>query len=326
MDTDGDYSRVPSLWFDDGTLVIRSQKTLFKVHRSILSARSSVFRDMLAFPQSNSGTETFEDCLLVEMPDEPGDVLAFFLAIYDSSYFMPPPNKIDLSTLLGILRLSHKYDIEYLFRRALAHLDGHLHFEEYNFLFKPRQGTITVPDDTDSALAVDWDPSSQETSSVPLIGVIQALTAVEAQWLLPVARYWLSSMPLETLIKIPSETLDGDALRQILRSRETLVRQRGRIVLFLSAPDWEGQNVGCENSELCDPWRSDMLVDQFRQNVQGGEARMLDNLDTDGTELCSVCLTLPHLFQFVAWARLPDMFDLPPWESLKAQRKTVLGL
>ncbi|KAJ6457573.1 hypothetical protein DFH09DRAFT_1349558 [Mycena vulgaris] len=38
---------------------------------------------------------------------------------------MPPPERSDIHVVLGIVRLAHKYDMEYLFRRALQHLTHH---------------------------------------------------------------------------------------------------------------------------------------------------------------------------------------------------------
>lgn len=44
------------------------------------------------------------------------------IRMYSYSTSMPAPVPIRLSLVLGILRLSHKYDIQYLYRRALDHL------------------------------------------------------------------------------------------------------------------------------------------------------------------------------------------------------------
>ncbi|KAJ7061519.1 hypothetical protein C8F01DRAFT_1230801 [Mycena amicta] len=323
MEADGDdYSRVPSLWFDDGTLVIRSQKTLFKVHRSVLSARSSVFRDMLAFPQSNSGMDTFEDCPLVELTDGPGDFLVFLLAIYDS-------RSTSLSSWAFCAYLTSTISSTSSGALSPISMDICTSDEEYNFLFKARhpEGTITVPDDT--GVAANWDPSKPKTSAIALIGIIQALTAVEAQWLLPVARYWLSSMPIETLINIPPEIMDGDALREVLRLRQSLVRERGLAVSELHGTAmYEDEQMPCDTPEDCATARVRALAGQLGKNFRGGDARMFDYIDVTDFGLCSPCLdaNLWAQAQFDAWDALPDYFNLPDWTVLKAQRKMVLGL
>ncbi|KAJ7112038.1 hypothetical protein C8R43DRAFT_903739, partial [Mycena crocata] len=58
----------------------------------------------------------------VLLHDSAADVEVFLRAIFDSSFFMPPPELIQLDFLLSILRLSHKYNVQYIHRRALKHL------------------------------------------------------------------------------------------------------------------------------------------------------------------------------------------------------------
>ncbi|KAJ6461515.1 hypothetical protein C8R47DRAFT_1225882 [Mycena vitilis] len=89
------------------------------------SARSTVSYDMVAFPQPADGeTELVDGSPVVRLYDPDPDVEVFWRAIFDSSlsYFMPSPEPVELSVVLGIFRLSHRYDVQYLFRRALHHL------------------------------------------------------------------------------------------------------------------------------------------------------------------------------------------------------------
>ncbi|KAJ7718953.1 hypothetical protein DFH07DRAFT_784761 [Mycena maculata] len=78
--------QVPGLWFEDGSLIIQAGDCQFRVYRGVLAKRSSVFQDMLSFPQP-------ADAELVE------------------GYF---------DTIVGCLRLSEKYRVDYLRRRASA--------------------------------------------------------------------------------------------------------------------------------------------------------------------------------------------------------------
>ncbi|KAJ7857819.1 hypothetical protein B0H14DRAFT_2578181 [Mycena olivaceomarginata] len=45
-------NRVPELWFEDDNLILHAENTVFRVSKGVLAARSSVFRDMLSFPQT----------------------------------------------------------------------------------------------------------------------------------------------------------------------------------------------------------------------------------------------------------------------------------
>ncbi|KAJ7652646.1 hypothetical protein B0H17DRAFT_957806, partial [Mycena rosella] len=115
--------RVEDLWFSNDTLVLKTQQKIFRVSKSVLAARSTVFSDMAAFPQPVDGdTELIDGSPVVTLHDSADDMEAFLRAIFDSSYFMPPPTSVGLDVILGILRLSHKYDVQYLHRRALEHL------------------------------------------------------------------------------------------------------------------------------------------------------------------------------------------------------------
>ncbi|KAJ7658814.1 hypothetical protein DFH06DRAFT_443772 [Mycena polygramma] len=68
-----------------------------RIHKAgVAAARSSVFRDMVAFAQPDTpndfGSEKVDGCTVVVLHDSARDVEAFLRAIVDSSYFMPPPD------------------------------------------------------------------------------------------------------------------------------------------------------------------------------------------------------------------------------------------
>jgi hypothetical protein len=78
--------KVHDLWFTTDTIiVIRVENKIFRVSGGILAARSTVFNDMIAFPQPKSGeTETMDGSPVVRLHDSAEDVEAFLRAIYDS--------------------------------------------------------------------------------------------------------------------------------------------------------------------------------------------------------------------------------------------------
>jgi hypothetical protein len=78
-------SRVDDLWFPTDNLVIQAGNKIFRVSGAILAARSSVFSDMIAFPQPASGyIEQIDGCPVVRLPDSAEHVEVFLRAIYDS--------------------------------------------------------------------------------------------------------------------------------------------------------------------------------------------------------------------------------------------------
>ncbi|KAJ7459345.1 hypothetical protein FB451DRAFT_971995, partial [Mycena latifolia] len=67
--------RPTEVWFDDGTVVLQAEGTLFWC--TVASWQSPIFRDMVTIPQPSAG-DTYEGCPLIILQDSPKD-LALFL-------------------------------------------------------------------------------------------------------------------------------------------------------------------------------------------------------------------------------------------------------
>ena len=81
------------LWFCDGSVILQAESTLFRVHKSQLSRRSTVFSDMFALAQPPVMTthatlagETYEGCPVVKLYDSAEDVANLLLALYDGPF------------------------------------------------------------------------------------------------------------------------------------------------------------------------------------------------------------------------------------------------
>jgi hypothetical protein len=95
------------LWFEDGSVVLRAENTLFKVHISQLSRHSAFFRDMFSLPQpkpttigessctsspltsngdGNEKDNLWDGCPLVYLHDKAEDVGNLLTALYDGPY------------------------------------------------------------------------------------------------------------------------------------------------------------------------------------------------------------------------------------------------
>ncbi|KAJ7612147.1 hypothetical protein FB45DRAFT_1037072 [Roridomyces roridus] len=208
MDVDGSTGcpqRDPELWFDDGNLVIQTGTSQFLVHRGILSARSPVFKDMLSFPQPPD-SELVEGRPLVRFPDSEQDVAVFLKAIFVPEFFMPFPFPTKFDIIVGVLRLSHKYGVEYLRRRALIHLSSAFHTE----LAKRDK---TEDNDTNRECSVSdkrtWTwPEERDYLNV----AIQLAREVDATWFLPHVLYILSTWFKEMLPAILTSFDSGHQL------------------------------------------------------------------------------------------------------------------
>ncbi|KAJ7132735.1 hypothetical protein C8R46DRAFT_818567, partial [Mycena filopes] len=116
-------TRAEGLWFEDCGLIIQAETTLFRVSRDFLAMRSPVFGDMLALPTPKDA-ELMEGCPFVRLPDSAEDVTYFLKALIYSEFFEPYPAKTIFPIIAGVLRMSHKYQVDVLRKRALVHLSS----------------------------------------------------------------------------------------------------------------------------------------------------------------------------------------------------------
>lgn len=71
-------------WKEDGNIVLAAQGNHFRVHRSVLSAYSEVFRDMFDCPHPNEAENEFvEFCPVIRLHDAATDVQIMLKAMYD---------------------------------------------------------------------------------------------------------------------------------------------------------------------------------------------------------------------------------------------------
>ncbi|KAJ7778675.1 hypothetical protein DFH07DRAFT_730644 [Mycena maculata] len=109
------------LWFEEGNLVVQAEDYQFCLFKSFLTKRSPIFKDTLSMPQPE-GAERINGCPVVRIHDSGADAVHFFKAIFDPETFLPPQTGTTFEKIAAILRLSTKYEVEYLRQRALEHL------------------------------------------------------------------------------------------------------------------------------------------------------------------------------------------------------------
>jgi hypothetical protein len=97
-----DTVRHADLWFSDGSVILKAEDTLFRVHISQLSRHSAFFRDLFSLPQpphsgrnrslSTSSSKSVLDgtvldgCPVVYLHDTAEDVGNLLTALYDGPY------------------------------------------------------------------------------------------------------------------------------------------------------------------------------------------------------------------------------------------------
>ncbi|KAF7326737.1 BTB domain-containing protein [Mycena venus] len=273
---------------------------------------------MVTFPQPSSGeTEMIDGCPVVSLHDSAADVEVFLRAIFDSSYFMPPPEPVNIQVLLGTLRFAHKYDVQYLYLRALKHLSaryGQTSADEYR------------TEDADSIL---FTGRSEVESHVT---VITAATEVGALWLLPVAYYEVSSHADCWLQSAIEKGADVEIVKKCWVTQIHLSRGMSEVHKFLSVPS----GAGCATSQKCDAIRFGQLESYFERRYEERDVNPLAECNpwswtghSGGDNFCSSCCTKGQMMHRTAlnalWDRLPGIYGLPPWAELNALRKATMG-
>ncbi|KAJ7676700.1 hypothetical protein DFH06DRAFT_1168850 [Mycena polygramma] len=304
--------RIDDLWFSTDGLVLKAENNIFRVTKSILAARSSVFRDMVAFPQPpGDEAEIIDGCPVVHLHDSAADVEVFLRAIFDSSYFMPPPEPVELHVLLGILRLSHKYDVHYLFLRALKHL-----------------GVRFVPTAVDQVrLTRERDHIQYPDDQSPctcLTSIILAAKAVGALWLLPFAYYEVSSYAKQFITPALAQGADRDTVNACFAAQIDLSRGTSAAAAFLSVPS-DGE---CSDPQSCNAVRFRQLALYFDDTSMEWDVDPLGGTFI-AQGFCSHCLHLGKEHQCAVlakfWDQLPGIYHLPPWPELHTMRDVVMG-
>ncbi|KIJ54967.1 hypothetical protein M422DRAFT_42147 [Sphaerobolus stellatus SS14] len=76
------YEARADLYYDDGNIIIAAEDAAFKVHRTILSQHSQVFKDMFVMDSAAEEGEIFDGCPVVRVSEKPRHMGFFLQAIY----------------------------------------------------------------------------------------------------------------------------------------------------------------------------------------------------------------------------------------------------
>jgi len=103
----------PTLYFEDGNVILKCRWTLFCVHRTLLSKHSEVLQRIFtpAGPEAKP-QEFFRGCLLIALDDEADDIECLLNTIYDGLHIdFPTLNTENFPKVAALLRMSTKYKL-----------------------------------------------------------------------------------------------------------------------------------------------------------------------------------------------------------------------
>ncbi|KAJ6497138.1 hypothetical protein C8R47DRAFT_1041832 [Mycena vitilis] len=316
--------RVIDLWFEDGNIVVQAEDYQFCLLKSFLTRKSSVFQDTFSIPQPEE-SERINGCPVVRIYDSAVDAVHFFSALFDPETFLPPPAPTTFEKVAAVLRLSTKYDVEYLRKRALTHLSS----AYPTSLAQWREGALPLA--TFPVLRSD------------ALATINLAREVDCRWVLPTAFYDYCKFtgPAEIF---RGTTQDGLLLSLpapdtplCLEARETQREASKDLEHFLTAPlekcvpnpspSANGKEQGCLGSRFV--WLR--YLQRLRQDgVWLDPTEPWEHWDHFADHVCAPCLLSCQKkyedARQAVWLSIPGMFNLPGWTELEAERSKALEL
>ncbi|KAJ7128253.1 hypothetical protein C8R46DRAFT_1144898 [Mycena filopes] len=301
------FTRADGLWFEDCGLIIQAETTLFRVSRDVLAIQSPIFRDMFSLPPPKDADMMY-GCPYVLLHDSAEDVNSLLRAIFYYDFFEPYPAATTLSVLRGILRLTHKYEIDGLRKRALTHISA-LH-----------------PTTLDQWDAPDLLPRYNNVlSGWDALDIVSLGRELSLDWILPAAFYRACEFSWEDAIITAPISLSDKVL--IVSACRLLEGPGVTKILSFLWPD--------DVMERCalDRFGCRQQAEQWRDRTTDNPAQMpLDiwvEKDWGPLNVCEDCLDdmkadLKAKRQAL-WDELPGMFGLPAWSELEAMKARAMA-
>ncbi|KAJ7030196.1 hypothetical protein C8F04DRAFT_1114197 [Mycena alexandri] len=299
----GNLKRVDCLWFEDDTLILRAEDSIYRVSKGVLMARSDVLNTLIC-GLAKSNLATLENCFVLKLNHSAEDVTSFLKAIFDSDFFLPPPAKAPFAVVIGVIRLAHAYDVKYLLKRALRHLEGFF------------------PSTLDGEHVYAEGSESSEFLSCTLLALRAALD-VGALWNVPSIMYECCTFSLAEILDDPHRRyLPAVNERALILSHPKQAAIGTSLVTNFLYAEPSGR---CKSAAKCNRGKLVWLekVDAWRNEGRGSvPLEFWDESDWEHMEadFCQGCLAS---FQEsyargrkTFWEALPTIFGLPAWGEL----------
>ncbi|KAF7311233.1 hypothetical protein MKEN_01024900 [Mycena kentingensis (nom. inval.)] len=329
--------RVADLWYDDGTIVIQAGDAQYRVYRGTLARRSPIFQDLFSVPQPENET-LVDGCPFVRLPDAEAEVTPFLKALFDSEFFPAYPAPTNLRDIYGCLRLSHKYEIPDLKRRALVHLSSPFRtcLSQVDSIMSCHVDHELWEENPSYSRVMNWE----WTDTAGLMAVAQVAREVGALWVLPRVFYSLSKADMGRQLFLGTEyrglTVSLSQIDQnAIKTATSLLMDTS--LQMLSTMQGQFLESGCTTPADCLRARVERFL-VFRP-VESQDLRdplvlwELMSVHTtyapDSVRICGRCWPVLGRIQQdlrrMLWETLPDVYGLPNWDDLHRMRSEAIG-
>jgi hypothetical protein len=259
-------------------------------------------------------------------------VVAFLTSL---RYFPAFPGSTTFDIIVGCLRLSHKYEVDYLRRRALIHLSSQYRTTLSEWDSREYEQPALSPS------KISWEPPPAITF---VIRLIELAREVDVLWVLPTAFYELacsfnkpSDFPDSLGVEIfhgavyngTSTRLSEQDQRSFLKGHVAHIRSGWDILEFLSYPT----NIeSCTSPDRCRIERLTVLGNNEMEGDLWLHIPLAVWNEDDWYllgDLCTPCITALRKHHQDArqklWNKLPSMYDLPSWDELERMKVAAIG-
>ncbi|KAJ7751435.1 hypothetical protein B0H16DRAFT_1318164 [Mycena metata] len=316
--TEDDPSALPftrsKIWYYDGSIVLQAEQTQFRVHASLLSAGSTVFKDMFELARANVDAQV-EGCPFVQLYDDKAeDVELVLAALYDRNFYKTQGK--DFAQVAAMWRLGKKYEFDELRDDAKRRLECMfpttlLEFQS-RWYTHPHAPTSQIH--PYAGLVFEVINLARDTgflSILPAALYLACSTGVDHR---VVQENILVGLPDERGGRIHLSTADKNLC--ILATSDLLRKQ------------WELSYTWVpEVGRGCGTVQCRIVRDDFRDSL--GPIHGMTALNPTSPPLkgrlspCSRCLSLRNTGwvsgQAALWDQLPSIFNLPSWDEIKKE-------
>ncbi|KDR67627.1 hypothetical protein GALMADRAFT_79593 [Galerina marginata CBS 339.88] len=310
---DEEITRASRFWFDDGNVVLQAENRQYRVHRSMLSRHSNIFRDMFNMPQPCEPAEpSVEGCPLILLTDEAEDLEQVLSIFYDNIRTNDMRELLPYHQLASILRFGKKYEIDYLRDEGLKRL--RLEFpttlELWDNSYNQCLHIMGSPTIYYDVINLAHELSIQSSLPTMYVGLISTSNA----------KVLLSGRPLGRLSE-EKVYLNQEALHSCLIGRDKILTAVQKILKdWVSRTDIIPAN-GCRSVDRCRSHRLVTILGLSIFNLLPTLDILNPNPPIEPRKICLVCVDSvkqahSHVRKEI-WESLPSYFDLPKWEDLK---------
>ncbi|KAF7334941.1 Glutamine amidotransferase type-1 domain-containing protein [Mycena venus] len=282
MATPAKLVRSPDFWFNDGTVILQVENTLYRVYRGLLASRSTIFQDTFSVPQPAEEAIDIEGCPVVQLHDNAEDFTLFLKVLHSFGTYKICPVS-NFGELSAVLHLSDKYDVTVL-----------------------RHAMISILSDLYPNSLKEW------------AGSLDAPTSVEFS---PVVMYEVCThVKLDDILSGAGKfTIENDIYqRRCVLGYPRLELAQRHVLRYLTREEEQGE---CETTLKCDAERLRWVNMELKSDEVDPLADSKVDW-WDGWEGCSTCLEAAketyHAARQKLWDELPTIFKLGTWEELRA--------